>query len=199
METKMQTSFIPKKPVTETESSDSGISLFLLLAIIVFIVSIAAAGGVWIWKNSLVSKIEEDKIALVAEKSKYEEKTINDLIRLDDRINVANILLKKHIAVSPVFSLLEENILKNVRLKNLKFTYGTDDKVKIELAGTAQSYEVLSKQGDYFGASELREIISQPVITDFSPNIDGTVSFNFNALVYPSFISYSSNSTSTNN
>jgi hypothetical protein len=191
METKMQTSFIPKKPMVESRSEGAGMSLFLLLSIIIFIVSLALGGGVWIWKNSLTAQIQKDKEALVAAKNSYEENTINPLIRLDDRIQVSNTLLAKHLAISPVFLLLEKNILANVRLKSLKFAYGTGSQVKLDLTGSAQSYEALSKQSDAFGAENLRPFISGPVISDFSPTADGSIAFTFTALVNSSLISYS--------
>jgi hypothetical protein len=190
METKMQTSFIPKKPIVESQKVGSSISLFLLLSIIIFIVSLALAGGIYIWKNSLVTRIEDDKKALVADKASYEEATINSLIRLDDRIKVSNDLLSKHLAVSPVFLLLEKNTLKNVRIKSLKFAYGTGSQIKVDLLGSAQSYEALSKQSDAFGTEDLRKYISQPMISDFSPTADGSISFTFSALVNSNLISY---------
>jgi hypothetical protein len=190
MEVKMQTSFIPKKPIVESRPSGSGVSLFLLLSIIVFIVAIALAGGVWLWQKSLVSQIEKDKQALVAAKDSYQEDTINPLIRLNDRIVVSNNLLNSHLAISPVFTMLEQNVLRNIRLKNMKFSYTASNKIKIDLAGTASSYDALSKQSDAFGSETLRKFISQPVISDFNPTADGSVSFNFTASVDPSLVSY---------
>ena len=73
MAVKMQTSFIPKKPIIENNSADSGVSLFLLLSIIVFIVAVALAGGVWVWQNSLIAQIEKDKKELVAVRESYED------------------------------------------------------------------------------------------------------------------------------
>lgn len=191
METKMQTSFIPKKPIVDSRSEGSGISLFLLLSIIIFIISVAMGGGVWLWKDSLNKQIIKDKEALAAAKASYEEGTINPLVRLDDRITVSNDLLKKHLAISPVFLLLEKNTLKNVRLKSFKFSYGAGDKIKLDLTGIAQSYEALSKQSDAFGAENLRQFISQPVVSDFSPTADGSIAFNFSALISSNLINYS--------
>jgi hypothetical protein len=206
METKMQTSFIPKKPIVATPDESRGISLFLLLAIIIFIVSLAMAGGVFLWKDSLVKKIAEDKVALESEKQSYEEKTIDFLIRLDDRIRVSEELLSRHLAVSPVFYMLEKSTLQKVRLKTMKFSYN-GDKGQIDLTGLAQSYatlansnqsyEVLSKQSDSFGAENLRTLISQPVISDFSPTADGSVAFSFSATVNPGLVSYAGVATSS--
>jgi len=190
MEVKMQTSFIPKKPIIESRSADSGISLFLLLSIILFIVAVALAGGVWLWRNALIAQIEKDKIDLVAAKDSYEEGTINPLIRLNDRIEESKNLLAQHLAVSPVFIMLEKNVLKNVRLKSMKFSYAGSDKIKVDLSGTAASYDALSKQSDAFGSENLRKFISTPIISEFSPTPDGTIFFNFTAVINPSLVSY---------
>lgn len=186
----MQTSFIPKKPVIESRPSGSGVSLFLLLSIILFITSVALAGGVWVWRNSLIKQIEKDKADLVAAKDSYEQDTIDPLIRLNDRIEESKNLLNNHIAVSPIFMMLEKNVLRNVRLKSMKFINGSESKQKIELTGTATNYDALSKQSDAFGSPELRQFISQPVVSDFTPTTDGGISFNFTASVDPKLISY---------
>ena len=190
MEVKMQTSFIPKKPIIESRSAGSSISLFLLISIIIFIVTMAAASGVWLWRESLVKKVDKDVADLEAAKKTYIDNTINDLIRLNDRIEVSKSLLQKHLAVSPVFTLLEKNVLRFVRLKSMKFSYAGRDKIKIDLSGTADSYDVLSKQSDAFGDESLRDLISQPVISDFNPITEGGVSFNFSASVYPKLVTY---------
>jgi cytoskeletal protein RodZ len=190
MEVKMQTSFIPKKPITESRVSGSGVSLFLLLSIILFITAITLALGVWLWQKSLVSQIEKDKTALEAARNSYEADTIDSLVRLDNRIEESKALLASHVAVSPVFIMLEKNVLKNIRLKTMKFSDGTDHKIRVELSGTASSYGALSKQSDAFGSESLRKFISEPVISDFSPTADGSVSFNFSALVDQNLVSY---------
>ncbi len=190
MEVKMQTSFIPKKPIVESRSSGSGMSLFLLLSIIFFIVILALAGGIWLWRASLIKQIEKDKQDLVAAKESYEEDTINPLIRLDDRIKVSQDLLAKHLAISPVFEMLEKNVLRNIRLKTMKFSYAGSDKIKIDLTGTASSYDALSKQSDAFGSESLRKFILGPVISDFNPTTDGSIAFNFTASIDPKLVSY---------
>lgn len=192
MEVKMQTSFIPKKPIVQSVSKSSGVSLFLLLAIILFIVSVSMAGGVWLWRESLIKQIEKDKVDLLAAKDSYEEATITPLIRLDDRIKEANSLLSKHLAVTPVFALIQKNVVTNVQLKSMKFSFGGADKIKLDLSGVARNYDALSRQSDIFGSEQLRSLISQPVISDFSLNPDATVSFNFSAFVASRLVSYES-------
>ncbi len=190
MEVKMQTSFIPKKPVTAGRIGGSSISLFLLLSIILFITSLALAGFVWLWRTSLVAQVDKDKAALVAEKDNYDEATIEPLLRLNDRIEQTKSLLSQHLAVTPVFVLLQKKIVQNVQLKSFKFSYGGVDNIKIDLAGIAKNYDALSRQSDAFGKDDLSGFISQPVVSDFNLNPDGTVSFNFSALIDSKLVTY---------
>ncbi|MFA7252766.1 MAG: hypothetical protein WC027_02825 [Candidatus Paceibacterota bacterium] len=190
METKMQTSFIPKKPIVESRSEGTGISLFLLLSIIVFIVSVAMCGGVWIWQKSLVGQIEKDKADLESARATYEEDAINNLIRLDNRISVSNDLLEQHLAISPVFVLLEQKVLKNVQLKTMKFSFGTGNQIKIDLTGNARNYDALLKQADALGKPDVKDYLYQPVVSDFNPTENGTIAFSFTALLTPKLVSY---------
>jgi hypothetical protein len=189
MEVKMQTSFIPKKPIIESQSRGSSVSIFFVISVILFIIAVGLAVGVWFWQQSLVAQIKKDKDALekVRTSDSFQEKTINDLVRFNDRIEEAKGLLDRHLAVSPIFSLLEKNTLKNVSIKSMKFSYAGSDKTKLDLSGVAANYDALFKQSEAFDKESL---ISQPTISDFSLNSDGTVAFNFTASVIPSLVLY---------
>ena len=79
----------------------------------------------------------------------------------------------------------------------MKFSYVGDNKVKMDLIGIARNYDALSKQSDAFGAENLRPYISEPVVSDFTLNVDSTVSFNFSAFVDPTLVSYGNTLVST--
>lgn len=190
MEVKMQTSFIPKKPIIESRSSGSGVSLFTLISTILFIAAIALSVGVWLWQNALIAQVKKGQVALETARNLYEEETINNLVRLDDRIKVTRGVLNNHIAVTPILTTLEESVLKNVRLKNLKFSYGGNNKIDLSITGAALNYDVLYKQADSFKSDNLSNVILQPVFSNFTPNTDGTISFDLTAQINPSLISY---------
>jgi cytoskeletal protein RodZ len=190
MELKMQTSFIPKSPTTVARSTRVGMSIFLLLSVIVFIVILALAGGVWLWQNSLISAVNTDKTELAkvrGDATRYNEDDINSLIRLNNRIEETKTLLANHVAVSPIFNKLEQDILKNISLKDMKFSFSPTDGINLDLTGFATNFDALSKQSDIFKGEAL---ISNPVISDFNPTPEGRISFNFSATILPDLISY---------
>jgi hypothetical protein len=60
METKFQTSFIPKRPMVPVGGLNASAprrttSFFMIAAVLLFVVSIGAAGGMYFWKSYLES------------------------------------------------------------------------------------------------------------------------------------------------
>lgn len=205
METKFQTSFIPKKPATVVgPSQHHGMSLFLLISIIVFLISIGIAGYVYIQKSILVTKIEanqkkieENKTGVISDPTQVE-----DLVSLSSRISVAKKLLDKHVSISPIFNFLQQGTLKSVRFKNFTFTSGGKNEngvntVSIQLSGQARDWETVASQADEFGKPEWRKIITEPKISNLSLNADGSVSFTFTTRVTTGSLVY--NNSNTNN
>ncbi len=196
MDPKFQTSFIPKKVMSEP-TYRTGISLFLLLSIIIFLITLGISGWVYLEKQALMKNIEETKQTINDNKNSFDPDTIQDIVSLNSRIITAESLLKKHITVAPIFSFLQDHTLKNVRFKSFSFTNDGkniegENSVSISLGGQAATWETLASQADEFGKQEYRKIIHEPKVSSFSLNPDGGVSFSFSAFVQPEFISYES-------
>lgn len=201
MDNNIQTSFIPKKPIVEDSNiSRSSVSLFLVISIIVFLVSLSLMAWVTLTKTAMINQINEDKAVIEKNKSEFETGTIESILRLDSRIKVAQSLLDKHVAVSPIFNFLEQRTLRSVRFKNFKFYSsgkGTDGKdvVKVEMSGQAKDFKTIALQANEFGKAEYRDVIREVNFSDLNLTQDGLVSFSFSAYVVPSFISYKNNTT----
>lgn len=201
METKFQTSFIPKKPVVMAEQSSSrGMGLFLLLSIVIFLVSLGLAGYVFLEKNLLIQNITKNKDIIEQNKSGLVENsvTVESLVNLNSRINVANILLSKHTAISPIFDFLQQTTLKSVRFKNFTFSAmgkseaGTS-RVSVQMSGQARDWETVASQADEFGKPEYKKIITEPKISNLSLGADGSITFLFTAYMSPDFLVYRTN------
>ena len=146
------------------------------------------------WSYSQTT-IEANKSGLVSDSI-----TIESLVELNSRINVAKDLLSKHIAVSPVFNFLQKGTLKSVRFKNFNFTSSGKDttganQVSVQMSGQAMDWETIASQADEFGKADWKKIITEPKISNLSLNLDGSVSFLFSAFVTPEFLVYGNNTT----
>ena len=203
MEPKYQTSFIPKKPLSITgQSQPGGISLLFLVSIVIFLISLGLAGYVFLEKNLLITNITSDVTTIEQNKGGLtsDAVTIESLVQLNSRINVAKDLLSKHIIVSPIFDFLQQATLKSVRFKNFTFSSGGKDaaganRVSVQMSGVATSWETVASQADEFGKPDWKKIITEPKVSNLSLNADGSISFLFSAYISPGFLVYGNNVT----
>ncbi len=197
VETKFQTSFIPKKPLSVETSQKTGISLFLLISILAFLVSLGIGAYVFLENKILIQKITAEKQTIETNRSGLvtDSVTIESIVELNSRINVANKLLDSHVAVSPIFNFLQKITLKNVRFKDFAFSATSKDAngqsvVGITMAGQARDFETVAAQADEFGKVDWRNIIKEPKISGLNLNQDGSVSFTFSGFIVPAFLLY---------
>ncbi|MDQ5883577.1 MAG: hypothetical protein QG654_491, partial [Patescibacteria group bacterium] len=142
MDQEFQTSFIPKKTVIESPKRiKSGGGVVNLIAFIVFLASLIAAGGAYFYRESVKTDIEEFKRSLAVAKNQFEPSLITELQILDKRLNAATTILEKHIAVSPIFVLLEEVTLPTVRYSDFSYEVDTTTNlVNVTMKGEAKGY-----------------------------------------------------------
>ncbi len=190
METKFQTSFIPKQPVTaEAPHHTSAASLFFLFSFIIFMASLASAGGVFIYSEIVKKNINDGKTQLTLNKNAFDPNTISQITRLNDRINAADALLKKHKSVSTLFLVLSNATLKNVRFSDFNYT-GVEDKILLSMRGQATSYETVALQAKEFTNPNLKNVFRSPLFGDLTLDTQGNVSFSFAASVDPLLVDY---------
>ena len=197
MDNKFQTSFIPQKPMTsEPTKSSSGINLFLLISIVIFIVSLLATAGVYFLKLNLNSQIGKSAADLVSKQKDVDSQLVSSLISLDNLLYVSNDLLSRHVAISPLFQFLQANTIVNLRFKDFNFSYGNEGKILVKMSGIAKDFNAIAAQSDAFSKAGNKSI-TNPIFSDFTPQSDGSVSFSFSAEINPSLISYSTQKNGT--
>jgi len=192
MDTKFQTSFIPKKNITQTVSRGRAepISIALLVSIIIFILTLAAAGGVYFYKNMLVGRITAMNESLATAKNSFDPNFIEDLASLNKRILSANQILSAHTVVLPIFALLENEALATIKFDTLSYTLNADGSGALSMSGQAKNFSAVALQSDIFNQEKY---IKNPVFSDLNPDQSGNISFKFSASLDPNLISYKNN------
>lgn len=193
MDPQAGTSFIPKKPLEGASSSISGgsVGLLMALALLVFVASVASAGAAFLYQRFLVSSIASKTESLRLAEAAFEPATINELIRLDSRINEAESILQKHVAPSTIFAFLSTQTLEKVRYNSFTYDAKDDGSADITLKGQAESFSVVALQSDQLGASKmLKDIIFSDINVD---PVTNKVAFSVKATVDPALILYSKN------
>lgn len=196
METKFQTSFIPKKPIVQEKKVSSGISLFLLISLIVFFITAGLAGWVYFEKQRLINKINTEKEIITKNKNSLtkDSLSIESFVELNTRIEVSKELLSKHITVAPIFGFLQDRVLKNVRFNSFVFSFSDkgvgNTGVKVDVSGKALNWRTIAAQVDEFGKTEWKNILKESKISNLSLSSDGSIGFLYTAYFSPDFIIY---------
>ncbi len=199
METKFQTSFIPKKPITTKSSTSSdlsrvGTSLLMIVGIFVFSLSILALGGAYGWKYYLANKNVELQKELKTRRDQFNPEQIRVFKNLNDKIELAKKVLNDHIAVSQVFSFIEAFTIENIRFTELNLIvpqYGKP--IIFTMRGYGQNYKTVAAQSDILGRLEeinLRDVLSDVIITNPERVENDTVAFNLSGSINRKALSY---------
>ena len=190
MDPQVSPSFIPKKSL-ETVSArpaGKGTGLFLLIAILVFLASLIAAGAVFAYDKLLNQSITSKGASLALNQKAYDPAVIQELSRVDSRISEAQKLLQSHIAPSAVFAFLSQQTLEKVQFTNYSFAFNGDGTAKVDLTGLADSFSTVALQSDQFGASKiLKDVVFSGVSVD---STSGRVGFSVSAVLDGSLINY---------
>ena len=197
METKFQTSFIPKKPIVQESRVTTSVSLFLLISIIIFLISCGIAGWVYLEKDRLINSINEQKDIINKNKDSLDKDSVSieSFVQLNTRIETSKALLAKHISVAPLFAFLSERVLKNVRLNSFVFSAASTatnggNNIKVDVSGKALDWRTMAAQADEISKPEWKNIIIEPKISNLSLSSDGSVVFSLSAYLNPSFLTY---------
>lgn len=198
MDPKFQTSFIPKKPIiAEQRVSKRGgtTSIFMFVCMVIFLVSLTGAGFSVFLKSTLKKSQENYIVQLKSKESEYRLETIEKLSKASTKINLTNNLLKSHIAVSEIFSIISALTIENVRFSSFEFSAPTtgEEGIKISMKGMGNSFGAIAFQSDVFGESKeygTQKVIKNPVLSDLTLESNGNVGFTFSALLVPSDIIY---------
>lgn len=183
----------------QAKKTKTGMGFFMLISIIIFFVSLGLAAYVYLEKNYLIQQInsEQNKIATNKSGIVSDSDTIQSIIDLDSRINVGGQLLSSHVAISPIFAFIQQVTLQDVRFNSFTFSAANKDSngntvVGVQLSGVARDWESLASQADEFDLPSWKNIISNPKISNFGLNADGSVSFSFTASINPKILTYAS-------
>lgn len=188
MDGKFQTSFIPKKPVVSAErTKGSSMSLFMIVSIFLFVVSLVCAGLVFAGKKYLSDQLAKDEEKFKKAQEIFDPLTVDTLVKLNNRIESAKKILSKHIAILPIFDYLESKTLKNVRFKTVNVLFLENGTASLDMKGEAKNFSAVALQSDVFAESKE---LKNPIISDIDLSLVGGVTFSFKTEVDPSVVLY---------
>ncbi len=193
MENSFQTSFIPKKPITPTKAkSNKPKNLFLLIATLLVVIAGLSAGGLYFYKISLLKVKESRSDSLSIIRNNFEEQTIEELRSFSNRMETAKKIIKGHVVLSPLFSLLSEITIPHVQYNSFSHE-STDKALTVRLEGVALDYRSIALQADMFNDPRSR-FFKNVLFSNLKKDLEGNVKFNLEFDVESSLLSYEENS-----
>ncbi len=188
MEPQFRTSFIPKQSIAQPAAGPSRVMSFVTLAaLVVFLLSLSLALSAFLYEQFLKASIARKGESLARAEAAFDPALLQELTRLDARINAADVLLGKHVAVSVLFKFLEEGTLSSVRFNTFSYTETADNRVTLSMKGEASSFAAVALQSDVLGKSRY---IREPIFSNLTLNQEGNVVFDFISLVSPDLVSF---------
>lgn len=190
MENKFQTSFIPKKPLTQGFSRPARTTnFFSLITTVIFVTVLALCGGVWGYQNYLKTQNQKAVEEIQAITAQFQPSLLAELMRLDNRLTTTKTLLANHLAVSTFFDFLGKHTLKNVRFASFSYTVA-DSRISVAMKGQAVGFAAVALQAQAFNTQEVLQYFKSPTISDFGLDSSGNVSFGFGTFIQPNAMLY---------
>lgn len=194
MDQNFQTSFIPKKPIVKERVSNSQpVSILMVASIFILFTVLIASGGLYFYKGILSKNIADMQNTLALAKNRFELSKISELQVLDKRLNAATEILSKHVAISPIFTILEKITMKTVRYTKFGYSFGNDKNVtvNIKMSGIARGYRDVALQSDLFTSNtEANKNFINPIFSNLTLDASGNVLFELEFSVDPLFVNY---------
>lgn len=197
MDQQFQTSFIPKKPVTEARApvSRGSSSFFGVLATIIFVIALILLGGSFFYRSSVTGQRDALNAEIKAKTKTFDQDFLHEITLLDKRIKASNEVLAQHTLVSPIFTKLEQLSLKTVQFTKFELiTAATGSTpVSVKMSGRAVNYAAIASESDVLAgvSSSKNTYFINPIFSNLNLDDKARVSFDLTFSVDPDLISYS--------
>lgn len=198
MAIEVNTTFIPKKPIAtalpsasiSATSTHKTVGIFSLLGGILFVASVAMAGFTYFYNTQTQKVFTEKKSQIMSSQNAIDTQFLDEVKELNNRILASNGILKKHVAVSPIFQTLSDLTLKSVRYTSFEYVVNQSEKgqtIDVKLNGVAKSYTAIALQSDAFSTNKN---LQDPIFSGLTLDEKGNVKFILTFSVKPEFIKY---------
>jgi len=146
-------------------------------------------GGLYFYKVSETKALANLQASLTLAQNNFEPSEITQLQLLDKRLQAATGILSNHIAITPIFNVLEQVTMHSIRFTNFNYDSGLDlaGNIDIKMSGVAIDYRSLALQSDLL--SQNKNFIN-PVFSNLTLDNSGNVLFDLEFSVPPSFFNY---------
>lgn len=160
-------------------------NVFFIIGGVIAIISVVLAGGAFAYELYLKNARDQKSAALTEAQKSVDLDTVEEFIRLKNRLSTVETLLNQHVGLSEFFDTLEARTLQTVRFSGLTVTVEDDRSAEITMEGVARSFNALAAQSSAIAAEKR---IKRAIFSDITVNKNGTVGFMLAATLDPRLI-----------
>ena len=182
------TSFVPHPTATQQKFRSDFTGAFGFFAYTILGIVFLLALGVFFYGRILASSQSAKDAALAEQIKKIDQTTVENFIRLRDRLVSSEALLAKHVAFSEFFSSLEKILPSTVRFTTLHLSVDSTGVPEIEGSGVAKNFNALAAASAAF-AEDGR--IKDAIFSNLDIGKDSSVSFSLAATLDQRMIVFS--------
>lgn len=182
------TSFVPHPggSAPQRYKSDlTGAFGFFAYGLLTLVVVLAL--GVFIYGSILSAQKSSMDADLSKKEAAIDPKTVEEFVRLRDRLTNGMQLLNQHLAFTGFFGTLENLMPATVRLTSLHLSLDDVKGPKLEGAGTAKSFNALAAASNAFATDGH---IKDAIFSNITVNQSGSVDFELTAMLDPKLVAY---------
>lgn len=132
---------------------------------------------------SAEQKSKNDKLATI----EVDRTTIEDFVRLSNRLKQSDTLLSKHAAFSNFFDALQTILPTSVRFSTLHLSFNSRGVARVDGSGVAKNFNALAAASTAFAADSR---IKDAIFSKLSVNKDNSVSFGLSAMLDPKLTAF---------
>lgn len=179
MENEFRTTFIPKQPIVSQSSQSSApvskpVGILFVVSVIIFIASLAIAGGMYGYKVYLEKQVVDLSNSLNLVQKSLDPNTIKEFTVMDKRLRNSETLLNQHIVTSPLFTMLGATTLPTVRYTKMDMSFNEAGNLAVTMSGESDGYRSIALQSQ---ALSQNANLSDTIFSNFTVTPKGRVSF----------------------
>lgn len=189
------TSFVPRPPASHRYRADFiGVFGFFMYGVlgIVFLMAL----GVFLYGRLLAAEQSRKDDELAQAAANIDRATIEDFVRMSNRLKQSRTLLSKHVAFSNFFDSLQTVLPTSVRFTTLHLFFDSYGAPRVEGAGIAKNFNALAAASAAFAADGR---VKDAIFSKLSVNKDNSVSFGLSAALDPKLAAFAQDASGAEN
>lgn len=197
MNDSFQTSFIPKKPISNSVIEKKPSNPFVTFSLVILFLAILATLGLFFYRIYLSNQKNNLAEALNKARASFEEETIKELEQFSSRIEMSKSILENHIVLSPMLAVLGEITIPTIQYTGFSHSTPKEKFFEVTMQGVAVDYKSIALQSEMFNSSKGRffknVIFSNLVRNNYGTTGNNYVTFDVTFEVDPYLLSFSQN------